>query len=122
MLAFVLQIAKYFLVAFGILMVSVTIVYVTVFYRGSLNGRGIASILQQTDVPRIVTIILIILSASFLGRLQVIAGEPEIALLSADGRLCAGQPDGAQAAQRHRRRVICRQVGFAAILSLPLPR
>jgi hypothetical protein len=41
-----------------------------------------ARVLQQTDVPKLATIILIVLAASLLGALRVIAGEAVIALLS----------------------------------------
>ena len=50
----------------------------------ALIGLGIiiARILQQTDVPKLATIILIVISASMLGMMGVIAGEAVIALLS----------------------------------------
>jgi hypothetical protein len=47
-----------------------------------LTGTNIARILQQTDVPKLATIILIVLTASLLGMLRIIAGEAVIALLS----------------------------------------
>lgn len=47
-----------------------------------LRRASIAQILQQTDIPKLATIILIVLAASLLGLLRIIAGEAVIALLS----------------------------------------
>jgi hypothetical protein len=52
------------------------------FWKGNISGASIARILQQTDIPKLATIILIVLAASLLGLLRVIAGEAVIALLS----------------------------------------
>jgi hypothetical protein len=70
------------LIAFGILIGGATIVYMTLFWKGSFSGASIARILQQTDIPKLATIIMIVLAASLLGLLRVIAGEAVIALLS----------------------------------------
>ena len=49
---------------------------------GKFSGEAIAHILQQTDIPKLATIIMIVLADSLLGLLWVIAGEAVIALLS----------------------------------------
>lgn len=82
LLSFVITLAELFLIAFGIVIGGATIVYVAMFWRGNISGASIARILQQTDVPKLATIILIVLAASLLGLLGVIAGEAVIALLS----------------------------------------
>lgn len=80
--AFILTLAQYLLIAFGILIAGAAVVYITMFRKGNFSGASIAKILQQTDVPKLATIIMIVLAASLLGLLGVIAGEAVIALLS----------------------------------------
>lgn len=82
LLAFLLALARYSLIAFSIMIVGAAVVYSTMFRKGNFSGASIAKILQQTDVPKLATIILIVLAASLLGVLGVIAGEAVIALLS----------------------------------------
>jgi hypothetical protein len=82
LLSFIITLGQYFLIAFGIVIAGATIVYVAMFWKGNFSGESIARILQQTDVPKLATIILIVLAASLLGLLGVIAGEAVIALLS----------------------------------------
>src|SRR5687768_13566281 len=82
LLRFVITLAELFLIAFAIVIGGATIVYVAMFWKGNSSGASIARILQQTDVPTLATIILIVLAASLLGLLGVIAGEAVIALLS----------------------------------------
>ena len=82
LLAFILQLAQFLLIAFAILIGGAAVVYITMFWKGHLSASGIAGILRQTDVPKLATIILIVLAASLLGLLQIIAGEAVIALLS----------------------------------------
>jgi hypothetical protein len=82
LLAFILTLARYLLIAFGIMIAGGAVVYITMFRKGNFSGASIAKILQQTDVPKLATIILIVLAASLLGLLGVIAGEAVIALLS----------------------------------------
>lgn len=82
LLQFVITLAQLFLIAFGIVIAGATIVYVAMFWKGNISGASIARILQQTDVPKLATIILIVLAASLLSLLGVIKGEAVIALLS----------------------------------------
>jgi hypothetical protein len=82
LLNFIITLAQYMLFAFGILIAGATVVYITLFWRGKFSGESIAHILQQTDIPKLATIIMIVLAASLLGLLRVIAGEAVIALLS----------------------------------------
>jgi len=82
LLSFVITLAELFLIAFGIVIGGATVVYVAMFWKGNISGASIARILQQTDVPKLATIILIVLAASLLGLLRIIAGEAVIALLS----------------------------------------
>ena len=64
------------------MMAGAALVYTVLFWKGKFTGTNIARILQQTDIPKLATIILIVLAASLLGLLRVIAGEAVIALLS----------------------------------------
>ena len=82
LLNFIITLAQYMLIAFGILIGGATIVYMNLFWKGNFSGASIARILQQTDIPKLATIIMIVLAASLLGLLRVIAGEAVIALLS----------------------------------------
>ncbi len=82
LLSFILQLAMYGLIAFGLVIVGAASIHISMFRKGNLSGASIARILQQTDVPKLATIILIVLAASLLGLLRVIAGEAVIALLS----------------------------------------
>jgi len=82
LLDFILRLSQYLLLAFGIMIGGATVVYLTMFWKGNFDGAGIARILQQTDVPKLATIIMIVLAASLLGLLGIIAGEAVIALLS----------------------------------------
>ena len=82
LLEFILRLSQFLLIAFAIMIGGATIVYLTLFWKGNFDGASIAKILQQTDVPKLATIIMIVLAASLLGLLGVIAGEAVIALLS----------------------------------------
>lgn len=82
LLGFIITLSQYLLIAFAIMIGGATVVYLTMFWKGNLDGTSIAKILQQTDVPKLATIIMIVLAASLLGLLGVIAGEAVIALLS----------------------------------------
>jgi hypothetical protein len=82
LLDFIITLAQFLLIAFAIMIGGATVVYLTMFWKGNFDGASIARILQQTDVPKLATIIMIVLAASLLGLLGVIAGEAVIALLS----------------------------------------
>ena len=82
LLAFIITLSQFLLIAFAVMIGGATVVYLTLFWKGSFDGESIAKILQQTDVPKLATIIMIVLAASLLGLLGVIAGEAVIALLS----------------------------------------
>ena len=82
LLNFIITLCQLMLIAFGILIAGAAVVYTTLFWKGNFSGASIAGILQQTDIPKLATIILIVLAASLLGLLQIIAGEAVIALLS----------------------------------------
>ena len=79
---FIITLAQMSLIGLGIIIGGATIVYGVMFWKGNMSGTTIARILQQTDVPKLATIILIVLAASLLALLGVIAGEAVIALLS----------------------------------------
>ena len=82
LLGFIITLSQFLLIAFAIMIGGATIVYLSLFWKGNFDGASIANILQQTDVPKLATIIMIVLAASLLGLLGIIAGEAVIALLS----------------------------------------
>jgi hypothetical protein len=82
LLSFIITLAELGLIGFGIIIAGAAVVYSILFWKGNLSGASIAKILQQTDIPKLATIILIVLAASLLGLLGIIAGEAVIALLS----------------------------------------
>ena len=82
LLGFIMQLAQYMLIAFGIMIAGAAVVYTMLFWKGNISGPSIARIIHQTDIPKLATIIMIILSASLLGLLGIIQGEAVIALLS----------------------------------------
>lgn len=82
LLGFIVTLSQLGLIGFGILIAGAAVVYTVLFWKGNLSGESIARIVQQTDIPKLATIILIVLAASLLGLLGVIAGEAVIALLS----------------------------------------
>ena len=82
LLAFIITLARFLLIGFSVLIAGAAAVYATLFWKGNLSGSSIVGILHQTDVPKLATIILIVLAASLLGLLRVIEGEAVIALLS----------------------------------------
>ena len=82
LLNFIITLCQFMLIAFAILIAGAALVYTTLFWKGNFSGAAIARILQQTDIPKLATIIMIVLAASLLGLLRIIAGEAVIALLS----------------------------------------
>jgi len=99
LLAFILQLAQFLLIAFGILIGGAAVVYMTMFWKGNLNASGIAGILRQTDVPKLATIIMIVLAASLLGLLRIIEGEAVIALLSGIAGFVLGHRGGGKGSE-----------------------
>ena len=79
---FIITLAQLSLISLGLIIGGATIVYGVMFWKGNMSAPSIARIVQQTDVPKLATIILIVLAASLLGLLGVIRGEAVIALLS----------------------------------------
>jgi hypothetical protein len=79
---FIITLAQMALIGLGIIIAGATVVYGALFWKGNMSGASVARIVQQTDVPKLATIILIVMAASMLGMMGVIAGEAVIALLS----------------------------------------
>lgn len=100
LLSFIITLCQLFLIGLGIIIAGATIVYGAMFWKGNMSGASIARILQQTDVPKLATIILIVLAASLLGLLGVIAGEAVIALLSGIAGYVLGHRAGPKEAER----------------------
>jgi hypothetical protein len=97
LLNFILTLAQYLLIALGIFMAGVSAVYVSMFWKGNMSGASISRILHQTDVPKLATIITIVLAASLLGLLRIIEGEAVIALLSGIAGYVLGNRSNAKA-------------------------
>ncbi|MCA8882646.1 MAG: hypothetical protein KDA50_02675 [Rhodobacteraceae bacterium] len=82
MMWFVLEAAKYALIAFGILGIGLTLVAIFIFRGASYSGEAIGVIVQRTEVAKLATIVLIILSVTMLGLLKLIEGQAVVAVLS----------------------------------------
>lgn len=82
MMWFVLEAARYALYAFGILGIGLTLVAIFIFRKTSYSGEAIGLIVQRTEVAKLATIVLIILSVTLLGLLQLIEGQAVVAVLS----------------------------------------
>ncbi|WP_169569808.1 hypothetical protein [Sneathiella limimaris] len=79
---FILQICYYGLIAFGIFCAVVAIACWVTFRGHNLSGDSLSNIIAQTEIPKLATIILIIVAATFLGLLQLVSGESVVAILS----------------------------------------
>lgn len=79
---FVLTLALYALVAFGILAAGLSAVAVVMFKGHNLGGEALALIVQRTEVAKLATIVLIILATTLLGLLGLVEGEAVVAILS----------------------------------------
>lgn len=99
LLRFIITLAQLGLIGFGIIIAGAAVVYSILFWKGNLSGASIARILQQTDIPKLATIILIVLAASLLGLLGVIRGEAVIALLSGIAGYVLGNRTSPKASQ-----------------------
>ena len=76
-------IVEYSFYAFVILICGATIATAVMFLgKHSFTGENIGEIIKKSEIARIATIILIIVSASFLGLLGVIDGQAVVAILS----------------------------------------
>ena len=87
LLNFIITLCQFMLIAFGILIAGAAMVYTTLFWKGNFSGASIAQILQQTDIPKLATIILIVLAASLLGLL----GRSGDRASQRNRRICAWQ-------------------------------
>lgn len=79
---FILEISLYSLFAFGVFCTLLGVVYWTTFRNHNLSGESLAVIIERSEVPKLATIILIIVAATFLGLMQLVEGESIIAILS----------------------------------------
>ncbi len=79
---FVLKIALNLLIAFGILAAGLTLAAVFIFKGHNLSGQSLALIVQRTEIAKVATIVLIILTVAFLGLLKIVEGEAVVAVLS----------------------------------------
>ncbi|WP_025899368.1 hypothetical protein [Sneathiella glossodoripedis] len=79
---FILQLCLYALIAFGLFCAVTAIAYWATFRGHNLSGESLSTIIAQTEIPKLITIILIIVSTTFLGLLQLVNGESVVAILS----------------------------------------
>ena len=79
---FILQISLYALIAFGIFCAVVAVALWSTFRGHNLSGESLSIIIAQTEIPKLTTIILIIVATTFLGLLQLVSGESVVAILS----------------------------------------
>lgn len=79
---FVLTLALYALIAFGIMGCGLTVVAIVMFKGHGLEGETVALIIQRTEFAKLATIVLIILATTLLGLLGLVEGEAVVAILS----------------------------------------
>jgi hypothetical protein len=79
---FILQLCFYTLIAFALFCAVTAIAYWATFRGHNLSGDSLSTIIAQTQIPKLITIILIIVSTTFLGLLQLVSGESVVAILS----------------------------------------
>lgn len=79
---FILEIAGYALIAFGIFCVTAAAICWIMFKGRKLTGESLSTIIAQTEVPKLTTIIMIIVAVTFLGLVNVVEGESVITILS----------------------------------------
>jgi hypothetical protein len=95
---FILQISLYALIAFGIFCTVVAVALWSTFRGHNLSGESLSTIIAQTEIPKLTTIILIIVATTFLGLLQLVSGESVVAILSGiAGYVLGGRNPGRKA-------------------------
>ena len=81
-LDFVIEIGLYALIAFGIFAAALTIGAIVIFKDHNLSGDSLALIVQRSEIPKLATVILIILTVTLLALLKIVAAEAVVAILS----------------------------------------
>jgi len=81
-LDFILQLVFYTTIAFAIFMAVLSLIYWVTFRGHRLSGESLAIIIERTEVPKLATIILIIIAVTFLALLKIVEGEAVITILS----------------------------------------
>ena len=79
---FVGELVYYTTIAFCVFMTALMLIYWTTFRGRKLTGESIALIIERTEIPKLATIILIIVAATFLALLELVEGESVITILS----------------------------------------
>ncbi|MBO6827178.1 MAG: hypothetical protein JJ879_13310 [Sneathiella sp.] len=79
---FILQLVFYTTIAFAIFMAVLTLIYFVTFRGHRYTGESLAAIIERTEIPKLATIILIIVAVTFLALLKIIEGEAVITILS----------------------------------------
>lgn len=81
-LDFILQLVFYTTIAFAIFMAVLSLIYFVTFKGHRLSGESLAIIIERTEIPKLATIILIIIAVTFLALLKIVEGEAVITILS----------------------------------------
>lgn len=81
-LDFILELGLYFVIAFGFLTIGLTICVIVIFKDHNLSGESLALIVQRTELAKLATVFLIVLTVTFLGVLKILAAEAVVAVLS----------------------------------------
>ncbi|MBE7638273.1 hypothetical protein GUA87_15555 [Sneathiella sp. P13V-1] len=93
-LDFIRQMVMYTTIAFTVFMVAMVIVWIT-FKGHRLSGESLAKIIERTEIPKLATIVLIIVAVTFLALLKIIEGEAVITILSGiAGYVLGGRASG----------------------------
>lgn len=122
---FILTLYRYALYAFGILTAALTTVFVTIFInRQSGAIESLSVFLERFEVLKFTTVLLIIVSTTFLGLIRVIEGESVVAVLSAIAGYVLGSvrsPDREKNTSKDEERQTSRQDGNARDGDAPPP-
>lgn len=78
-----LVLARYGLIAFAILMASLTLIAVVIIWRSGGSPETVALFVQNPETGRLATTILIIVAVVFLSVLGILPHEAVVAVLSA---------------------------------------
>ena len=81
-MSFTLELVRYALYAFAVLATGLTIVAAVLFYKTMYSGERVGVIVQQTQIAKLATIVLIVMSVTLLRVLGQIDAEAVVAVLS----------------------------------------
>ena len=98
---FILELSLYVLIAFACFCLVLCVGYFVTFWNHNFSGESMAIILERSEIPKLATIILIIIATTFLGLLELVEGESIVAILSGIAGYVLGGRTSAKKAQEN---------------------